>query len=129
MAKTVEMKLDKRTSAKALFLLRNAPKRMKRAKDIALLRIAAQVMSDGAAKAPFLSGTLRRSIGSKTDGNSEFKKTKNSVTVGSKLVYAAVQEFGYRNIVGKKYMTKAFKTMADGRGSEIFEEEIKTIMT
>lgn len=120
------IRLDKIASKKALDFFKNFPQKMKEANEIALFRIGTEVRTDGATKAPFKSGTLRRSLTSRSDKDAIFEEKKNRVEVGTKLVYARAQEYGYKGIRAKKYMTQAMDTQKSGRAEKIFREEIET---
>ena len=95
--------------------------------DMALKRIGDAM--EGAAKriAPYKTGNLRRSITS--------TQSRKSVTTGTDLIYAAIQEFG--GLAGKNksakipahpYLRPALAEQKAGKAIDIITEEIKRIL-
>lgn len=124
--KQFSISLDKVASKEALEFIRKFPEKMKEVNEISLFRIGAEVRSMGGRLAPFKTGNLRRSL-TAVNSDSIFEEKKNQVVVGTKLVYARAQEYGYKRIPAKRYMTKAMDKQKSGRGEEIFRQELKTI--
>jgi HK97 gp10 family phage protein len=120
--------LDRMASKKAFDFMQKFPEKMQQANSIALFRIGTQVRSDAGKKAPFKTGTLRRSLTMPNDRNAIFKERKNEVEVGTNLVYARAQEFGYKNIRARRFLSKAIQIQKDGRGEQIFNQEINAII-
>lgn len=135
--------MDKQLSAKLLRIMKESPAKMKKAVTIGLRRCGDQLRNDAAENAPYLSGTLRRSI------TMEMPNDKK-VIVGSNLEYARIHDEGgviepkkskylrfqinghwvtvkkvtihkYR---GQGYLTPAFEKLVKGDAEKIFTEEM-----
>lgn len=123
-----KIKLDKAASKRAVELMRNFPDKMAEVNAISLFRIGTMVRSDGGKLAPYKTGTLRRSLTMPNHKNAIFKEKKNTVEVGTNLVYAAAQEFGYKNIKATRYLTRALQKQKDGKAAKIYSEELEDII-
>ena len=122
------IKLDRNASKRAIDLMRDFPDKMAEVNAISLFRIGTQVRSDAGKAAPFKTGTLRRSLTMPNHKNAIFKEKKNSVEVGTNLVYAAAQNYGYRAIKATHYLTKALQKQKDGGAAKIYSEELDDII-
>lgn len=95
----------------------------KKAIDIAFRRIGDAMELKAKTLAPWKMGNLRRSI--------KTQQSKDSVTTGTDVIYARIQEFGgaagrgHKTIIkGKPYMTPALQEQKDGMAIQIITEEI-----
>lgn len=139
----VKIKLDGLSKRKVNSFISGHPKAFSKAVKTGLLRIGLQIRNQAGTKAPYKTGTLRRSLTQKTHADAIFEHKKKgkeqSVEVGSNLAYARIQEFGGRTgrggkggrgmrgatkIVGKKFLTPPFEQMKNGQGGKILNEEI-----
>lgn len=77
---------------------------------------AQEILNSAVDKAPYLTGTLRRSLHSKTD---EKSGSRVSVLVGTDLEYAAMQEFG-GEVVPKVAKMLAFEV----KGKLVFAKKV-----
>lgn len=124
--------------------IKSQPKAFTKAVKTGLLRIGLDVRSNAGSKAPYLSGTLRRSLTSKNHSDAIYEHSSNgrtqSVAVGSNLAYARIQDKGGRTgrggkgkrgrqgatkIAGTGFLTKSFNQMKNGPGSKIMDQEIE----
>lgn len=82
----------------------------------AAVRAGAQIIRNGAAeRAPYKTGNLRRSI--KEERADESTSTSIIYNVGTNVVYAPAQEFGYQHIPARPYLRPAL----DQDGKEAVE--------
>lgn len=138
----MRVKINKIISAKALKLLNESPRRLKKSIGIGLFKIGNEMKDQAVNMAPYKSGHLRRSI--------TLKKGRNEIRVGSNLVYARIHDQGgtikprtkkyLRFKIGKHwvcvksvkipkykgrgYLTPAFERQIKGRAKKILESII-----
>ena len=112
------------------------PRAFSKAVKTGLLRVGLDIRNAAGTKAPFKTGTLRRSLTQKTNSAAIYDYAKNGgvqqVAVGSNLVYARIQEFGGRagrghavKIRARRFLRPPFEVMKRGKGSKILGEEIE----
>lgn len=140
----VKIKLDGISKKKVDKFVKSQPKAFSKAVKTGLLRIGLEVRNRAGTKAPYKTGTLRRSLTQKTHSDAIYEHSSNgktqSVAVGSNLAYARIQELGGRTgrggkggkgkrgatlIKGKKFLTPPFEQMKSGEGGKILNEEIE----
>ena len=103
----------------------------------ALVAGALPIQNAGKDNAPFKTGTLRRSIhigghGDLAPGSGDVTDTSSTpvpdpeigmhdatIYVGTNVIYAGAQEFGYKGIPAHPYLRPAFDTEADAAKREI----------
>lgn len=103
-------------------------KQYEKAIDIALFNIGQEMARDSKQKAPYDTGTLRKSIESRVEPG-------KWVEVGTDVVYAAIHEFGGRTgrnnsvlIKAKPYMTPAFEAQQRGKAIDEFTKQLQKII-
>lgn len=140
----IKIKLDGVSKKRVKNFTRKHPKAFSKAVKIGLLRIGLEIRNRAGTKAPYLSGNLRRSLTNETDSEAIYDHSstgkRQSVAVGTNLVYARIQEFGGKTgrggkggkgkrgatkITARKFLTPPFKQMEKGEGAKILNEEVK----
>lgn len=138
----VSIKIKKADLKRHRNFIKNQPKAFRQAIKIGLLRIGLEARGAAASKAPYKTGTLRRSLTSK-NSNAIYKYSekggRQQMEIGSNLVYARIQEFGGRTgrggkggkgkrgatvIRARNFLTPQIKIMRNGRGAKILGEEV-----
>lgn len=140
----LQIKIDKKASAKFLKLMKQAPQKADKAFKMGLRRCGDQLHRDAAKGAPYKTGNLKRSITSELHGSEK-------VVVGTNLVYARIHDEGgvifpkkskyltfkiggrwvrvkkvvIKKYKGKGYLTPAFEKLARGDAEKIFNEEFE----
>jgi len=104
------------------------PDKYQKAIDIALFNIGQEMSRDAKQKAPYDTGTLRKSIESHVEPG-------KWVEVGTDVVYAAIHEFGGRTgrnnsvlIKAKPYLKPAFETQTKGRAIDEINKQFSKIL-
>jgi hypothetical protein len=126
MADNFTIRLDKIASKEALNFMEKFPHKMEEATEIALFRIGQEARNDAGDKAPYKKGNLMRSITTNNWDGSIYQKKRNQVQVGTKLDYAAFQE--YRNKTKSGFFRKAVDKQINGRAEQIYSQEIETVL-
>ena len=121
------LRLDKIASKEALDFMSEFPDLMGEVSEIALFRIANELRNDAGERAPYITGTLKRSLTTKQRGGF-FKESKNRVETGTNLVYARSAEHRARSSARRFFFKKAYEKQKAGRAEKIFKEEIDSII-
>lgn len=139
----VKIKPDGVSKKRIEDFVRQQPRAFSKAVKTGLLRVGLEIRNRAGTKAPYLTGTLRRSLTQNTNQDAIYKHSSTGksqkVDVGSNLAYARIQEYGGRTgrggkggkgqrgatrIVGRKFLTPAFEQMKKGEGAKIVNEEV-----
>ena len=144
----MKLNINKQLSAKFLRIMKESPAKLSKVVGVGLRRCGDQLRNDAASKAPYLTGTLKRSI------TMEVVSDK-LVVVGSNLEYARIHDEGgiiypkkskylrfkiggqwvtvskvkipkYR---GVGYLTPAFDKLVSSDAERIFMEEIQRVLS
>lgn len=130
----MNIEINIKVNANLFKALKQKPKELDRAVNIALQRSVDYISGQAKRAAPYKTGILRKSI----DGRVRKARGKQVGTVGVSLAsvpYARIQDIGGlagRNrsarIKGNKYLTRSFMIATRGKIQKFFKEEILNVI-